>query len=259
MQVKPVVVADMLANASRSSGTDLSSVTTAVQGFLNNVVAGAGYGFGLETPEQVKQSVAAAVRAPRASLDSSEAAAAAATNAGQRQQWQAVVAEPGQHASAATVAAAEDAVLAAVEDTGDDDSSYEDDEKDRFHLAEGDSGGTTKAAAVSPAAVSESDRSKGGHFAKSGIPPGSTAPIGAVAAAAAAGAAAAGIGQAGSTGSSLLTKDAFLVFRALCKLSIRTSTDPTAVRGKVRRVQPCAGWCFWALHPTAAAVLFQGM
>jgi brefeldin A-inhibited guanine nucleotide-exchange protein len=37
----------------------------------------------------------------------------------------------------------------------------------------------------------------------------------------------------------LLHKDAFLVFRALCKLSIRTSdlvtvSDPTAVRGKVR-------------------------
>lgn len=37
----------------------------------------------------------------------------------------------------------------------------------------------------------------------------------------------------------VLAKDAFLVFRALCKLSIRSSesstgTDPTAVRGKVR-------------------------
>lgn len=36
----------------------------------------------------------------------------------------------------------------------------------------------------------------------------------------------------------MLSKDAFLVFRALCKLSTRTSesaagTDPTQVRGKV--------------------------
>ncbi len=40
----------------------------------------------------------------------------------------------------------------------------------------------------------------------------------------------------------VLAKDAFLVFRALCKLSIRTAdatthTDLTALRGKVRR--PC--------------------
>ena len=38
----------------------------------------------------------------------------------------------------------------------------------------------------------------------------------------------------------MLAKDAFLVFRALCKLSIRTAdatthTDLTALRGKVRR------------------------
>lgn len=38
--------------------------------------------------------------------------------------------------------------------------------------------------------------------------------------------------------SAVLAKDAFLVFRALCKLSTRSSesstgTDPTAVRGKV--------------------------
>ena len=38
----------------------------------------------------------------------------------------------------------------------------------------------------------------------------------------------------------VLAKDAFLVFRALCKLSIRTAdasthTDLTALRGKVRR------------------------
>lgn len=52
-----------------------------------------------------------------------------------------------------------------------------------------------------------------------------------------------------------LLKDAFLVFRALCKLSIRTSdtvtvSDPTAVRGKVRgggrgdvcRTQGVRGW-----------------
>ena len=39
--------------------------------------------------------------------------------------------------------------------------------------------------------------------------------------------------------SAVLAKDAFLVFRALCKLSTRSSesstgTDPTAIRGKVR-------------------------
>ena len=37
----------------------------------------------------------------------------------------------------------------------------------------------------------------------------------------------------------MLAKDAFLVFRALCKLSTRSSessagADPTAIRGKVR-------------------------
>lgn len=47
-----------------------------------------------------------------------------------------------------------------------------------------------------------------------------------------------GAGGVGQQGSGLLLKDAFLVFRALCKLSIRTSDsatvqDPTAVRGKV--------------------------
>ncbi len=39
--------------------------------------------------------------------------------------------------------------------------------------------------------------------------------------------------------SAVLAKDAFLVFRALCKLSTRSSesstgSDPTAIRGKVR-------------------------
>ncbi len=42
-----------------------------------------------------------------------------------------------------------------------------------------------------------------------------------------------------SAADGILQKDAFLVFRALCKLSVRSSetatgTDPTAVRGKVR-------------------------
>ena len=41
-----------------------------------------------------------------------------------------------------------------------------------------------------------------------------------------------------------LQKDAFLVFRALCKLSVRasetaTGTDMTAIRGKVSCSQPC--------------------
>ena len=46
----------------------------------------------------------------------------------------------------------------------------------------------------------------------------------------------------------VLAKDAFLVFRALCKLSIRTADatthmDLTALRGKVRR--PAVRWAPW--------------
>ena len=50
----------------------------------------------------------------------------------------------------------------------------------------------------------------------------------------------------------VLAKDAFLVFRALCKLSIRSSesstgSDPTAVRGKVcSRTTSICGTLSWA-------------
>ena len=48
----------------------------------------------------------------------------------------------------------------------------------------------------------------------------------------------------------VLAKDAFLVFRALCKLSIRTAdatthTDLTALRGKVRRPSSTQQWAPW--------------
>lgn len=286
LQVKPIVVADMLANASRSSGAELSSVTTAVQGFLNNVVAAAGYGTALETPEQLKQSVAAAVRGPRASLDSTEAAAVAATNVERSRQLQGAAAADGKHAAAAAAAAG--GGLLAVDEPGDDVSSDEDDDKDRFHLAEGDTGATTKeaAAAASSAAVSSLHSSRLSDSDEPGVTLAPKGPTAATKAAAAAGAAAPtaamSSGQAGSTGSSLLAKDAFLVFRALCKLSIRTSdsvtvSDPTAVRGKVSSAlclvwapaADCctsaeleglyAAWCFHWKLPLTACIVVWGM
>lgn len=228
LQVKPIIVADMLSTAhARSSLADITGMTAAVQGFLNNVVAAAGYGAMPETTEQLKQSVAAAIIGPRASMELPDSVAAAAAAAG-----------PG-----GALASGSDVV------TSDED---EEDEKNTFNLAR--AGGTDvsgapvgqAAAAVAPADAGAAGTNGTAQLANGAAAPGSngavevgggssssqpskelgrTASFGA----------AAGAGQ----GRALLLKDAFLVFRALCKLSIRTSdtvtvSDPTAVRGKVR-------------------------
>jgi brefeldin A-inhibited guanine nucleotide-exchange protein len=212
-----------LSNPSKSSAADASGVTSAVQGFLNNVVAAAGYGAAVETHQQLKQSLTRAILAPRASMDLGDGSAAAAAaggaapdSTGQQQQQEPVVVVTGE--------------------VSDDD---DDEERGTFHLAgSGDSGslptysssGTPKAAAAAGSAAA-----------------GSTGNAAGSAAALVAGNAAAGGSAAAFHGAvvlpasvALLHKDAFLVFRALCKLSIRTSdlvtvSDPTAVRGKVRR------------------------
>lgn len=214
-QVKPIAVSDMLglSNPAKSSTADASSVTSAVQGFLNNVVAAAGYGAAVETQQQLKQSLTRAILAPRASTDMADAPAAAraaaagaaaggADSSGQQQQ------EP---------------VVVVTGEVSDDD---EDEERGTFHLAGsggsgslptcGGSGAAKAAAAASPAAADSAGGASGAAVA--GTPHGAVVLPASVA---------------------LLHKDAFLVFRALCKLSIRTSdlvtvSDPTAVRGKVR-------------------------
>lgn len=195
LQVKPIAVGDMLALSNPGkTNTDTSGMTAAVQSFLNNVIAAAGYGYS-ETPEQLKQSVAAAMLGPKQSVDLGDGAYHG----------------EGGLADSAAVAAAE---------VSDDE---EEDEHNTFHLAgsgsasygDGVSSAAEPAAGDAAPAPAAAARADSGNVSSSGtamLPPGVV----------------------------LLLKDAFLVFRALCKLSIRTSdlvtvSDPTAVRGKVRR------------------------
>jgi brefeldin A-inhibited guanine nucleotide-exchange protein len=245
LQVKPIIVADMLSTTgAKTSLADISGMTAAVQGFLNNVVAAAGYGAATETPEQLKQSVAAAIIGPRHSMELPEgltprAAAGTAAAAGDG--------SGGGTGSAAAAAAAVDAVSS---------SDEEEDEKNTFHLAPATSSEVAAAAAAgsssSSAAAAAAAGSGAAHIANGDAS--AAARAGALSPPAGGGSAAnssggrpsAKLAHAGSSGASsaanqgkaLLLKDAFLVFRALCKLSIRTSdtltiSDPTAVRGKV--------------------------
>jgi brefeldin A-inhibited guanine nucleotide-exchange protein len=238
----------MLSTAgSKISMADISGMTAAVQGFLNNVVAAAGYGAAVETPEQLKQSVAAAVLGPRHSMELPEGmqlpatpAAAAAAGAGSSSGGGAATAVAG----------------AGVPDVSTSDE--EEDEKNTFHLAPAHSSDSTAAAAAAAdggsssaaaaAGVTSAPTANGGAAGSSSVGQGSSG-VGLPPAAAGAGGSQVPkqeLSRLGSTaatgganqGRALLLKDAFLVFRALCKLSIRTSdtvtvSDPTAVRGKV--------------------------
>jgi brefeldin A-inhibited guanine nucleotide-exchange protein len=205
-----------LSNPAKSNAADASSVTSAVQGFLNNVVAAAGYGAAVESHQQLKQSLTRSIMAPRASTDLGDSAAARVSAAGGADSASQQQDEP---------------VVVVTGEVSDDD---EDEERGTFHLAgSGGSGslatysssGTPKAAAgAASAAAADSTGSAGGAAASQAGGAAAAAPHGAVALPASV---------------ALLHKDAFLVFRALCKLSIRTSdvvtvSDPTAVRGKVR-------------------------
>ncbi|WIA22572.1 hypothetical protein OEZ86_009559 [Tetradesmus obliquus] len=210
--VKPIAVADMLglSNPAKSSAADASGVTSAVQGFLNNVVAAAGYGAAVETHQQLKQSLTRAILAPRQSTDLGDGGAAAA----------AAAAGGGDSASQQQ----QEPVVVVTGEVSDDE---EDEERGTFHLAGSGGSGSLPT------------------YSSSGTP---KAAAGAAAAGGAGGAAASQVGGAAAAAPhgavvlpasvALLHKDAFLVFRALCKLSIRTSdlvtvSDPTAVRGKL--------------------------
>jgi brefeldin A-inhibited guanine nucleotide-exchange protein len=253
LQVKPIIVADMLSTAgAKTSLADISGMTAAVQGFLNNVVAAAGYGAATETPEQLKQSVAAAIIGPRHSMELPEglAPAAAATGAPAA----AAGGSGGGAGSAGATAAALDGVSS---------SDEEEDEKNTFHLAPATSSEVAAAAggsgSSSGTAAGSSDATHLGNgnaaaAARGGAP--SQPADGSSAASSSSSKPSVKLAHAGSSGASsafnqgkaLLLKDAFLVFRALCKLSIRTSdtltiSDPTAVRGKVCAdvgLHPCA-------------------
>jgi brefeldin A-inhibited guanine nucleotide-exchange protein len=232
LQVKPIAVADMLglSNPAKSNAADASSVTSAVQGFLNNVVAAAGYGAAVESHQQLKQSLTRSIMAPRASTDLDNAAARVSASGG----------------ADGTGQQQDEPVVVVTGEVSDDD---EDEERGTFHLAgSGDSG--------SLATYSSSGTPEAAAVAASPAAAGSTG--GAAAAAHAGGATAAAPHGAVLLPASvaLLHKDAFLVFRALCKLSIRTSdlvtvSDPTAVRGKVR---PCeADMQFCSMHAMCPA------
>lgn len=223
--MKPIIVADMLSTAgAKTSLADISGMTAAVQGFLNNVVAAAGYGAAVETPEQLKQSVAAAI-GPRHSMELPDnvpaaAAAAAAPAAG----------SGGSDGGMAAMAAA------AVADVSSSDE--EEDEKNTFHLAPATSSDVAAATAAAAAAGSNGAAADGAAAGSSVRDAAARSQSSAASTGHAAAPAAAGAAATVSQGRALLLKDAFLVFRALCKLSIRTSdsvtiTDPTAVRGKV--------------------------
>eukprot|EP00879_Flechtneria_rotunda_P009955 GHRR01010411.1.p1 GENE.GHRR01010411.1~~GHRR01010411.1.p1 ORF type:complete len:1258 (+),score=566.72 GHRR01010411.1:286-4059(+) len=253
--VKPIVVADMLGTASqKASSMDISGMATAVQGFLNNVVAAAGYGAAMETSEQVRQSVAEAMSAPRHSMDldsrahsatspaaTPKAVAAASGNSSAIEQHAAAVTSIG--AAAIGADAADECESAGVLSAGisgniSDDEEFQDDVKNTFQLATSDSIGSSKAKAAIDG--QPADATPAVAVVQS---PGTTPAAAAAKTAATAGAK--GVGSLGTGGmaglspvASVLLKDALLVFRALCKLSIRTSdsvtvSDPTAVRGKL--------------------------
>jgi brefeldin A-inhibited guanine nucleotide-exchange protein len=232
IQVKPIIVADMLSTAgAKTSLADITGMTAAVQGFLNNVVAAAGYGAAVETPEQMKQSVAAAI-GPRHSMELTEQLPATPPGG-------AAAAGDGEDSSSAA---------AAVPDVSTSDE--EEDEKNTFHLAPASSSDVAAAAAAAAAVLAAAGiNGAADKLANDAVPPLAAATAtsrterGAVRADSSStrqpghaghASAAGGVSQ----GRALLLKDAFLVFRALCKLSIRTSdsvtiSDPTAVRGKV--------------------------
>lgn len=237
----------MLSTAgAKTSLADITGMTAAVQGFLNNVVAAAGYGAAVETPEQLKQSVAAAI-GPRHSMELPEhlpgtpaAGAAAAGGSG-----------GGSDSSSAAAAAGGPEVSS---------SDEEEDEKNTFHLAPATSSDVAAASAAAAATASAAagssssgaeqklangstglTASSSGQAAASTPQAETSSSSGQVSGRGVASSVTGGISQ----GKALLLKDAFLVFRALCKLSIRTSdsvtiSDPTAVRGKVRDTL-----CYW--------------
>jgi brefeldin A-inhibited guanine nucleotide-exchange protein len=218
LQVKPIAVADMLglSNPAKSNAADASSITSAVQGFLNNVVAAAGYGAAVESHQQLKQSLTRSIMAPRASTDLGDNAAARVSAAGGADSSSQQQDEP---------------VVVVTGEVSDDD---EDEERGTFHLA--GSGGSGSLATYSSSGTPKAAVAVAAGPAAAG----STGGAGGAAASHAGGAAAAAPHGAVVLPASvaLLHKDAFLVFRALCKLSIRTSdvvtvSDPTAVRGKV--------------------------
>jgi brefeldin A-inhibited guanine nucleotide-exchange protein len=241
-QVKPIIVADMLSTAgAKTSLADITGMTTAVQGFLNNVVAAAGYGAAIETPEQMKQSVAAAI-GPRHSMELTEQLPATPPGG--------APATGGSWDSASAAAAAVPDVSTSDED---------EDEKNTFHLAPASSSDVAAAAAV-PAATAGGSSGAADKLAN-GAPPPAAASSSVQGAARADSSSIRQPGHAGhasavgavNQGRALLLKDAFLVFRALCKLSIRTSdsvtiSDPTAVRGKVSRCQQGQCWVSGGRH-----------
>jgi brefeldin A-inhibited guanine nucleotide-exchange protein len=204
--VKPIVVADMLGLTNARTASPADGMVSAVQGFLNSVVAVAGYSQ-QPTPEQVKLSVAEAMsrRDSLGSQDGSESSVGSELGEdGERFQ---LALEAAAAAAGGPAAGGEDAADGGAGEAG---------------SREGSGGG---AADAKPGATGEAGSSSSGHHTHPGGHHGHH-----------------GSGHHHHHGSStsLLLKDAFLVFRALCKLSIRTSdsvtvADPTAVRGKVGR------------------------
>ncbi|KAI8465270.1 MAG: hypothetical protein J3K34DRAFT_525495 [Monoraphidium minutum] len=230
VQVKPIAVADMLSIAKGGiAPADASGVTSAVQNFLNGVIGMTGYGgpSAQQQADALRSSVAAQFAAQQG--DVAAMGSPAAAPAAQPPQPPPALALPegaagaqagGGEAAAAAAAGAGGGVSGAGSETS------EEDDAERFKLG-GDAGGGDSGGGVEAA---------GGQAAGAG--------------AAAAGGAQHGGGHHhhhggghhhhhhGGGGGGLLLKDAFLVFRALCKLSIRTSdsatvADPTAVRGKL--------------------------
>lgn len=245
LQVKPIIVADLLSTAnSRASMADVTGMTAAVQGFLNNVVAAAGYGAAVETPEQLKQSVAAAMIGPRASMELQDGTPGVPAAAGPA----AASAGGGAPADEGSVGG----VAMGVGEVVSSDEEDEEDEKNTFHLAPATSSEVSSAAAATGsagagAAGTSAPAANGAAAAAGPSRPGLQADSSVASVSSSSSQPVRALGRSGSLsasgcmsqGRALLLKDAFLVFRALCKLSIRTSdsvtiTDPTAVRGKVR-------------------------
>eukprot|EP00198_Chlamydomonas_reinhardtii_P005607 XP_001694943.1 SEC7/BIG-like ARF-guanine nucleotide exchange factor [Chlamydomonas reinhardtii] len=218
VEVRPIMVTDVL-GLPKTNPSDVGSLTAVVQSFLNNVVmvtAGMGQQQGPNVDE-VRSSVSAAVM---------DARGAPALGLAPDPPL------PSPAASAPSTSAVFKPSTSGIDLSGDGSAG---------------GGGATAAAALEEAggvptaavATSAGSTSAGGAAAGAAAP---TAGAGAGAALASGKASEGGsdvpaVADAASR-TAVLQRDAFLVFRALCKLSIRTNdatsaNDPSAVRGKV--------------------------
>ncbi|KIZ07158.1 Brefeldin A-inhibited guanine nucleotide-exchange protein 2, partial [Monoraphidium neglectum] len=226
VQVKPIAVADMLslAKGGMAAPQDASGVTPAVQNFLNSVISMTGCArlmlelasrgtypswrqYGGPTAQQqadaLRSSVAAQFTEQQGEGGAPGGPSAATPSQPPGPPPQLAPPSPPPPTAAADEGGAAAAAAGPAGASSASSEASEEDDRERFKLA---------AAPARAAASDAQGKAEGG---------GGTAQ-----------------GHSSHHSAGLLLKDAFLVFRALCKLSIRTSDsatvlDPTAARGKL--------------------------